>query len=65
MLQESEYQNLIQTTSRKKNPSTTHWIMNYKPASTRSKEEIDQQIANEQCAQPSEPGNQGATGSCR
>ena len=47
ILQESEYQNLIQTTSRKQNPGAAHWIMNYKPAGLRSKEEIDRQIANE------------------
>jgi len=43
----SEYQHLIQTQSRKQNPGAAHWIMNYKPAGLRSKEEIDRQIANE------------------
>lgn len=47
ILRESEYQHLIKTQSRKQNPGPAHWIMNYKPAGTRSKEEIDQQIANE------------------
>jgi PHD/YefM family antitoxin component YafN of YafNO toxin-antitoxin module len=47
ILRESEYQHLIQTQSRKQNPGAAHWIMNYKPAGLRSKEEIDRQIANE------------------
>jgi len=47
ILRESEYQHLIKTQSPKQNPDTAHWIVNCKPAGTRSKEEIDQQIANE------------------
>ena len=47
ILRESEYQHLVQATSRKQNHNAAHWIMNYKPAGSRSKEEIDRQIANE------------------
>jgi PHD/YefM family antitoxin component YafN of YafNO toxin-antitoxin module len=47
ILQESEYQHLIKTQSSKQNPDAARWIINYKPAGTRSKEEIDRQIANE------------------
>ncbi|MFZ4525832.1 MAG: hypothetical protein ACOYOE_09865 [Chlorobium sp.] len=37
----------ILTKSRKQNRGPAQWIMNYKPAGSRSKEEIDQQITNE------------------
>ena len=47
ILRESEYQHLIKTHSSKQNPDTASWIMNYKPAGSRSKEDIDRQIANE------------------
>jgi len=47
ILRKSEYQHLIKRQASKQNSDTTHWIMNYKPAGNRSKEEIDQQIANE------------------
>ena len=47
ILRESAYQHIVQATSRKRNYDDAHWIMNYKPADSRSKEEIDRQIANE------------------
>lgn len=47
ILRESEYQHLIQRQSSKQNHDTALWIMNYKPAGSRSKEEIDRQIDND------------------
>lgn len=41
ILRKSEYQHLIQATSRKHNDDTAHWIMHYKPAGSRLKENID------------------------
>ncbi len=44
---ESEYQTLIQKKMDHKNISAADWIINYKPAGTRSKHDIDQQIKEE------------------
>lgn len=41
VLRESEYQHLVQKKSRRQNVGAAQWIMNYKPAGSRSKEDID------------------------
>ena len=41
------YQTLIQKKITPKNQSAVHWIVDYKPGGTRSKQDIDQQISEE------------------
>jgi len=45
--QDVEYQTLIQKKITPKNQSAVHWIVDYKPGGTRSKQDIDQQIREE------------------
>jgi len=47
IIRESEYQTLIQKKITPKNQSAVHWIVDYKPGGTRSKQDIDQQIREE------------------
>ena len=47
IIRESEYQTLIQKKITQENQSAANWIIDYKPAGTRSKQDIDQQIREE------------------
>jgi hypothetical protein len=47
VLRESEYQHRVQKKSCRQNVGAAQWIMDYKPAGNRSKEDIDRQIADE------------------